>query len=915
MRRILINATQPEEVRVALVDGQKLYDLDIESIGRAQKKANIYKGKITRIEPSLEAVFVDYGSERHGFLSFKEINRDYYRTQQASNSRPNIKDVLHEGQELLIQIDKEERGNKGAALTTFISLAGCYLVLMPNNPRAGGISRRIEGDDRDELRDIINTLTFPEGMGIIVRTAGVGKSLEELQWDLDTLLQSWQEIQQAVKESPVRSLIHQESDVVIRSIRDYLRKDIGEIVIDDPIVFEKAKDYVQKLRPDAVSRVKLYKDTAPLFNRFQIESQIESAYHRQVQLPSGGALVIDHTEALITIDVNSARATKGGDIEETAFNTNLEAADEVARQLRLRDLGGLIVIDFIDMSNLRNRRDVEVRLREALKMDRARVQVGRISRFGLLEMSRQRLRPSLGEASQEVCPRCNGQGNIRGIESLALSILRVIEDDAMKDNTIEVHVQLPIDVATYLLNEKRNGINTIEKRHDVNIILIPNNYIQTPNYDIRRVRVDETTIHGQAQASYKMIAIPQIDKEEVRTEAAEHLNVPAVKNIAAATPPKSSGSLLKRLWQGLFGATSGEITPLGTEEEQSEEGSGGTTTSGSGRNQPRRNAPRGTQQSSPRGPRSPNPRQPTQRRSPHPRNTPRDTTTDASDEVATTVEASNGHAPQRPARQQQDRRHEGRSREPRQGGQRYPQRTPSQHREEAETPVTTFTEDTQRVVSHGDQPITQTQLREERPIRKETVYESTTAVAQPTVATVAIQQSSTPVAPVVHEEPISAASLSTPEVLLQKAAVNPTSHYKTISHTAVTAPAPTMVVTPPMQSKIPGLEEVVAAVSGRQEYVQSEAELIASENEDETFAMSEEMETDTTTTTRSGSGGNTRPPFNRRRRGGSRQFRSSSHHRRQEKTATGEQDESHSHSQQQTTSHYSSNDDDNKGNK
>jgi len=899
MRRILINATQPEEVRVALVDGQKLYDLDIESIGRAQKKANIYKGKITRIEPSLEAVFVDYGSERHGFLSFKEISRDYYQGSHTSQSRPNIREVLHEGQELLIQIDKEERGTKGAALTTFISLAGCYLVLMPNNPRAGGISRRIEGDERDELRDIINTLTFPDTMGIIVRTAGVGKSLEELQWDLDTLLQSWQEIQQAEKEGAVPSLIHQESDVVIRSIRDYLRKDIGEIVIDEQIVFEKAKDYVQKLRPDAVSRVKLYKDNVPLFNRFQIESQIESAYHRQVQLPSGGALVIDHTEALITIDVNSARATKGSDIEETAFNTNLEAADEVARQLRLRDLGGLIVIDFIDMSHMRNRRDVELRMCEALKMDRARVQVGRISRFGLLEMSRQRLRPSLGEASQEVCPRCNGQGIIRGIESLALSILRVIGDDAMKENTIEVHVQLPIDVGTYLLNEKRRAIATIEQRYDVTIILIPNHHIQTPNYDIRRVRVDELTIHGQAQASYKMITVPQHDKEDSKHETVEQVTAPTVKQISSSLPTKSASDFLKRLWTNLFHDSDKTAPTLPTKEESSEEEGGGTTTSsGTGRHQPRRqpsrsphsshasqrgphrNAERGEQQS------GTNPRGPAQRR-PHQRNQPRNDastthrvdTTDGLDQTDETAHQAPAH--QRSPRQPDTRRHEGRGREPRQGGHRYPPRS-QEPREESSLPRDAYVEtsdEAPRLLSHA----------------------AVAPIVTPTVTPTGIEPTRVEIASAAVESSVVAVTTAEP-VAASEPTVNPISNYKTVSHKVPAVPAHTV------PEYHPTLEEVVShQVVRHEQYVQDESEATTSSE-----AASDTADTETTTR----SGGNTRPPYNRRRRGGTgRSFRSNQQNRRPEKSATDEHD-SASTSPQQPVSHYaSSDDDDNKGNR
>ncbi|HEY0722146.1 MAG TPA: ribonuclease E, partial [Gammaproteobacteria bacterium] len=471
MKRMLFNATQPEELRVALVDGQRLYDLDIESASRVQKKSNIYKGRITRVEPSLEAAFVDYGAERHGFLPLKEISRDYFRTDADTSGRVAIQEVIREGQEVVVQVDKEERGNKGAALTTFISLAGRYLVLMPNNPRAGGVSRRIEGDDRSELRDAMSMLEIPEDMGLIVRTAGVGKSAEELQWDLDYLLQVWRAIDEAAKERSAPFLIYQESNVVIRAIRDYLRSDINELLIDDPAVYQQARDFMQLVMPTQLNKVKLYQDRVPLFTRYQIESQIESAFQREVTLPSGGSIVIDHTEAMVAIDINSARATKGGDIEETALNTNLEAADEIARQLRLRDLGGLVVIDFIDMTPAKNQREVENRLKEALKMDRARVQIGRISRFGLLEMSRQRLRPSLGESSQMVCPRCKGHGTIRSVESIALSVLRIMEEDAMKEKTGQILAQLPVEVAAYLLNEKRAIISAVEARQGIKVTL------------------------------------------------------------------------------------------------------------------------------------------------------------------------------------------------------------------------------------------------------------------------------------------------------------------------------------------------------------------------------------------------------------------------------------------------------------
>jgi ribonuclease E len=572
---MLINATQPEELRVAIVDGQKLFNLDIESPGREQKKANIYKGTITRIEPSLEAAFVDYGSERHGFLPLKEIARSYFVPDAVKpGSRINIKEAIKEGQQVVVQIDKEERGNKGAALTTFISLAGRYLVLMPNNPRAGGVSRRIEGNDRSELRDAMSQLQIPESMGLIVRTAGVGKSVEELQWDLDYLTQLWAAIEQSAAERQAPFLVYQESDVIIRSIRDHLRSDIGEIVVDDRRMYEKAEGFIRQVMPHNLKKLRLYDDEVPLFTRYQIESQIESAFQRSVQLPSGGSIVIDHTEALTSIDINSARATKGADIEETALNTNLEAADEIARQLRLRDLGGLFVIDFIDMTPARNQREVENRLREAMKQDRARVQVGRISRFGLLEMSRQRLRPSLGESSQLVCPRCKGQGTIRGVESLALSILRIVEEEAMKGNTQRILAELPVDVATFLLNEKRRSILEIEQRQDVGVLLLPNARLETPDYRIERIRSQDLDRMPEGQASYQLTSRPEPERPDY-SKASEpgRLEEPAVKQItpaAPAPPPRErqdkaaaeqteleiqrghADSLLKRLWTTLF---------------------------------------------------------------------------------------------------------------------------------------------------------------------------------------------------------------------------------------------------------------------------------------------------------------------------------------------------------------------------
>jgi len=508
MKRMLFNATQSEELRVAIVDGQKLIDLDIESAGKEQRKSNIYKGAITRIEPSLEAAFVDYGGERHGFLPFKEVARSYFKPgDNVDPARARIQDALREGQELIIQVDKDERGTKGAALTTFISLAGRYLVLMPNNPRGGGVSRRVEGEERNELRDLMAQLNVPQGMSIIGRTAGIGRSLEELQWDLNYLLQLWEAIENAAQKEKAPSLIYLESSLVVRAIRDYFHPEIGEILIDTEAIYDQARQFMSHVMPSNVDRIKLYKDDVPLFSRFQIEHQIETAFSRQVLLPSGGAIVIDHTEALVSIDVNSARATRGADIEQTALHTNIEAADEIARQLRLRDLGGLIVIDFIDMEIQRNQREVENRLREALRYDRARVQMGKISRFGLMELSRQRLQPSLGETSHMPCPRCHGTGHIRGTESSALHILRILQEEAMKENSAVIYAQLPVDVATFLLNEKRSEIHTIEARFRVSVVLIPNIHLETPNYNVSRLRHDEAS-QAEPAASYKMVEAP-----------------------------------------------------------------------------------------------------------------------------------------------------------------------------------------------------------------------------------------------------------------------------------------------------------------------------------------------------------------------------------------------------------------------
>ncbi|MFA0609370.1 ribonuclease E [Vibrio sp. 10N.222.49.B4] len=535
MKRMLINATQKEELRVALVDGQRLFDLDIESPGHESKKANIYKGRITRIEPSLEAAFVDYGAERHGFLPLKEIAREYFPEGYTYQGRPSIKEVLREGQEVIVQVEKEERGSKGAALTTFISLAGSYLVLMPNNPRAGGISRRIEGDERTQLKAALSTLELPQGMGLIVRTAGVGKSAEELEWDLNVLLNHWGAIKQASDSNAAPFLIHQESNVIVRAIRDYLRRDIGEILIDSNTIFERAQAHIQLIRPDFMNRVKKYDGEVPLFSHYQIESQIESAFQREVRLPSGGSIVIDPTEALTSIDINSARATKGGDIEETALNTNLEAADEIARQLRLRDLGGLVVIDFIDMTPVRHQREVESRLRDAVRLDRARVQIGRISRFGLLEMSRQRLSPSLAEASHHICPRCTGTGVVRDNESLALSVLRLIEEEALKDNTAQVLAVVPVPIASYLLNEKRRSVNHIEKNQEVKITVVPNSDMETPHFEVIRVREGEEFDLLSYLLPTKLEALKEAESKEPaeQTIRPKKIEEPALKGFAA----------------------------------------------------------------------------------------------------------------------------------------------------------------------------------------------------------------------------------------------------------------------------------------------------------------------------------------------------------------------------------------------
>ncbi len=582
MKRMLINATQEEEIRVALVDGQYLYNLDIQSTTRVETKANIYKGKVARLEPSLEAAFIHYGAEqRHGFLPLKEIAPQYFTTPSEPGTRVNLRDVLHEGQEIIVQVEKEERGNKGAALTTYISLAGCYLVLMPNNPKAGGVSRRVEREDRDELKEILNSLQIPEDMGVIVRTAGVGKSQEELQWDLNSLLKQWDAIKIATENRPAPFLIHQESDIITRSVRDYLREEIGEILIDDAKVFEMTKDYISSLRPEFVDRIKLYNDHVPLFSRYQVERQIESALQREVQLPSGGSIVIDHTEALTSIDINSARATRGDDIEQTALQTNLEAADEIARQLRMRDLGGLIVIDFIDMTPLRNQREVENRLKEALSMDRARIQIGRISRFGLLEMSRQRLRPSLREGTTHVCPRCSGQGTIRSVESLALSILRLIEEEAMKEKKAQIRVFVPLNVASFLLNEKKHAIFKIERRQELSVFIVPTAELETPHYKIERIKSSEVDTE-KLLASYEVSYQVEPSTSHSDTVLTAQPEQPAVQAISREQPPVASANrptrrkvakkpgAFKRFLASLFGGGKTSEKSVGTKTSRDE---------------------------------------------------------------------------------------------------------------------------------------------------------------------------------------------------------------------------------------------------------------------------------------------------------------------------------------------------------
>ncbi len=597
---MLINATQPEELRVALVDGQKLYDFDIEHPSQEQKKSNIYKGIITRIEPSLEAAFVNYGVDKHGFLPLKEVAPSAVFSDDPNLSRQKIKELLKEGQEIIVQIEKEERGNKGAALTTYISLAGTYLVLMPNSPKAGGISRRIEGETRNELRDAMAGLEIPEDMGLIVRTAGCGKSTEELQWDLNYLLQLWDAIDRSSKEQNNPFLIFQESNVIIRALRDHLRADIDEILIDKESSFKLVHNFLKQVMPHYLNKAKLYSDAVPLFNRYQIESQIETAYSREVPLPSGGELVIDHTEALTSVDINSARATKGSDIEETALNTNLEAADEIARQLRLRDLGGLFVIDFIDMLANKNQRAVENRLRDALKIDRARIQTSRISRFGLLEMSRQRIRPSLGDTTQLTCPRCNGQGEIRNVESVALSVLRILEEEAMKNGTDKVIAHLPIESATFLLNEKRDSIDQIESRLNVRIIVLPSKHLETPAYDIERIKSKDDDGSTET-ASYTQIKAEEIAAPEFAKQSAPKATQAAIKEFLPDAPApvqnkKTSATLISRFWNKLVG-TSDEITEsteknVKTEKARGEKPSGNLRNPNNRRNRNNRNSNR-----------------------------------------------------------------------------------------------------------------------------------------------------------------------------------------------------------------------------------------------------------------------------------------------------------------------------------
>lgn len=596
MKRMLINATQEEELRMAMVDGQRLFDLNIEGPASERKKANIYKGKITRIEPSLEAAFVDYGADRHGFLPLKEISSEYF-IKPVESGKPNIREVLKEGQDIVVQIDKEERGNKGAALTTFVSLAGRFIVLKPNKERSGGVSRRIVGDDRDSARQSLNEVDIPKGMSVILRTAGIDRSAEELEWDLETLMRVWQAILDHVLQKPAPFLLYREDNAVIRALRDYLSNDIGEILIDDPATHQQAHEFIEQVMPHNLKKLKLYKDPVPLFTRFQIESQIESAFAHSVTLPSGGSIVIDHTEALVSIDINSARATKGGDIEATALNTNLEAADEIARQLRIRDLGGLIVIDFIDMGPSKNQRAVENRLRDAVRQDRARVQIGKITRFGLLEMSRQRLRPSIGESAYQTCPRCTGFGTIRSIESLALAILRIIGEEARKERTAKVIAQLPVEVATFLLNEKRDWVQSLETINETQVILVANSHLETPHYDIRRVRDDQTTLPENSGASYALAEVdPLIDVPATLDEhkVPEQAAIDVIKPSTPAPKRAKTGGVLAWL-KSLFAGDGGAKKPQKASQRKAASGgkrSRGTSQRGRGRGDQRQRGKR-----------------------------------------------------------------------------------------------------------------------------------------------------------------------------------------------------------------------------------------------------------------------------------------------------------------------------------
>ncbi len=682
MKRMLINATQAEELRVALVDGQKLYDFDIEVPSKEQKKSNIYKGIITRVEPSLEAAFVNYGAEKHGFLPFKEIAPEYRTGDGEDGSKTSSKSNIREGQEIVVQIEKEERGNKGAALTTYISLAGTYLVLMPNNPKAGGISRRIEGDNRSELRETMAALEIPDSMGLIIRTAGSDKNVEELQWDLNYLLQLWEAIDRSSSEQIAPFLIFQESNVIIRALRDHLRGDIDEILIDQEGAFKLVHNFLKQVMPHNLHKAKLYQDSVPLFSRYQIETQIEMAYRREVSLPSGGSIVIDHTEALTSVDINSARATKGSDIEETALNTNLEAADEIARQLRLRDLGGLFVIDFIDMMSNKNQREVENRLRDALKIDRARIQTGRISRFGLMEMSRQRLRPSLGDSTQLTCPRCKGQGTIRNVESVTLAVLRLIEEEAMKKGTERVIAHLPIDCATFLLNEKRAAIQEIETRLQVGIIVLPSKHLETPSYDIERIKAAGET---EEKASHLQIKEEDISVPDFAKQAGPKAEKAAIKEFLPDSPApvqskKTSAGLIQRFWQRLIGANkaaeiaeasekSSEDRPRSTRNNRRDRGD--RNDRGGERNE------RGERSSSGR---NNNNRRNNNRRPPNPNAAPANTEASSNSsavvepKLPVVVEQDNaGDAATAKTGQERTRRSRSRRRGPRNGGERRPE--------------------------------------------------------------------------------------------------------------------------------------------------------------------------------------------------------------------------------------------------